>query len=360
MSNYKSINCRYLLGLGICMFIFSSCIEELIKTQELNGTLVISGQLSNSEKFREILVLNVIDNLGAGDSLDAEVSLYRDGQLWLDLDQMGPGRYRLPETARIEEGKAYFIEVLLDDETYRSQEQLVAPKASTDTISYRVLSEAEFIQENREATEPIVLKGIEFSAHINLPTINDGEVYYRWVVDEVWSFIESNKTDTCYVREAIETNTFSLLSNTDSDILTGDVKIPIMRQGLDKSFHYQHYINAYMHSIDKRTYEYYSQVKRLDGTSGTIYDEVPGPIEGNIRRLDNPNIKPSGFVEFFLADTFRLRLRRDFIPSNVPDQCWDIPGGGPCPPDPMVPCKCLECEAICGEDALTPPDYWVD
>ena len=360
MFSYNSIKCRYLLGLGMCMFIFSSCIDELINTQALNGTLVISGQLSNSEKFREVLVLNVTDNLGAGDSLDAEVSLYKDGQLWLDFTQVGPGRYRLPESAKIEADNSYFIEVLLADELYRSQEQLVAPKASTDTISYRVLSEAEFSQEDREATEPIVLKGIEFSAHFNLPPVNEGEVYYRWVVDECWSFVESNKTDTCYVREAIESNTFSLLSNTDPDVQTGEVKIPIMRQALDKSFHYQHYVNAYIHSVDQSTYEYYSKVKRLDGTSGTIYDEVPGPIDGNITNLNDPDIKPSGFVEFFLADTFRFRLKRDFIPSNVPDQCWDIPGGGPCPPDPTVPCKCLACEAICGEDSKTPPDYWID
>lgn len=359
MFNFQSIHRGIFAGICACLLILSACVQELTNTQALQETLVISGQLSNSPKFRDIKVLRVNNRLGTGDSLDAVVSLYKDGQFLTDLNKVAPGTYRLPLNLEIEAGFSYYTEIQLEGNLYRSLEQKVTTTTNTDSISFRILTEDEYTQE-RGFAEPVVLKGIEFSAHLDLPELTDGEVFYRWVVNEVYSFVESNKTDTCYIREAIEENTFSLVSNTDPDISFGKVKVPIHLQGLDKSFAYKHYINAYLHSIDRSTYEYYSKVKDLTSIDGTIYDQIPGPIDGNVRNQDNPDLHPAGFVEFFLADTFYYGLSRSNIPSNVPEQCWDIPGGGPCPPDPTVPCKCLACEAICGEEALTPPDYWVD
>jgi len=359
MYNFPSIHKGILAGIFACLIVLSACVQELTNTQPLQATLVISGQLSNSPKFRTVSVLRVNNRLGTGDSLDAVVSLYKNGQFLENLDKVAAGTYRLPQEVVIEEGASYYTEIQLEGELYRSVEQKVAAPAKTDSVSFRILSADEFTQE-RGFAEPIVLKGIEFSAHTKLPEPQEGAVFYRWVVNEVYSFVESNKTDTCYIRESIEENTFSLLSNLDPDIAFGDVKAPIHMQALDKSFAYKHYINAYLHSIDSNTYEYYSKIKNITSIDGTIYDQIPGPIEGNVKNQDNPNNNPDGFVEFFLADTFYYGLNRNNIPSNVPEQCWDIPGGGPCPPDPTVPCKCLDCDTVCGFETLIPPDYWVD
>lgn len=338
------------------LFFQISCIDELEIPLAKDEKLVINGQFNNSPGLRQLTVVAVVDSRGVGDTLSASGVIYKNGVESVSLLSDSANNLRLPPTYRIEAGAEYFAEIRLPDgRTYRSKAQVVEPVTQTDFVSFKVLDQN---PDEVDPTLPVIPQGIEFFAHLFVPELSEGPKYYRWVVDEAYSFIESNKTDTCYVRESIYTNVYSLYSNTSPDSKVGQVIVPIMKQGLDKSFRYQHYINAYLHTIDKTTFEYYQKVERIVGSSGTIYDEVPGPVEGNVTNIDNPDERVGGLIEFFLADTTRLRLKGELINTNIRRQCDDIPGGGPCPP--FSPCQCLNCDTILGKETLTPPFYWVD
>lgn len=334
------------------------CIDLLNTPVVKKGKIVINGQFNNSPGLRQLSVLLIEDAKGQGTVQSARGTLYKNGQVSTTFLSDTANKLVLPPDYRIEAGEEYFVEISVPDgRTFRSEAQKVEPLSKTDSISFTILEEN---PDEVDPTLPITLQGIEFFAHLEVPELSEGEKYYRWVVDESHSFVESNKTDTCYIQESIYTNPYALFSNTLPDTETGKVRVPIMKQALDKSFRYQHYINAYLHTLDAKSFEYYQKVQRVIGSSGTIYDEVPGPIEGNLYNVDNPEETVSGWVEFFLADTIRLRLQREQINTNIRRQCDDIPGGGPCPPFPEVPCQCLECEEVLGFETLIPPYYWVD
>lgn len=131
------------------------------------------------------------------------------------------------------------------------------------------------------------------------------------------------------------------------------MRVSILKQALDFSFEHTHYVNAYLHSIDAKTYDFYNKTERILNAGGTIYDEVPGRIESNITNQETPEERIGGWVEFFLPDTFRFKIRGSQIPVPVPLQCDPPPGVQPSG-------RCLSCAGFYGQDSRTPPDYWED
>lgn len=356
---------RRIIGFSLLLTILFSCTELLENPLDVKPQLVINGQFNNSLGQRQLSVL-LVDKLdGKGTKIVATGSIYKDGQLSVDLVQNIDGDLELPPSYTIEAGAEYFVEVITpENKVYRSFPQVVQPKFETDTVSFLV---EEDIESSGFFGVAVNRSTIEFFAHVDLPEPEQEKRYYRWVVDEAWNFIESNKDDTCYLSNTIFDNPASVVTNASSFLQSGEARVSVLKRKLDKSFAYTHFVNIYLHSLDARTFEFYEKAERLTSGTGTIYDEVPGPFRGNISNTDDPEEVVLGWVEFFLSDTLRYKLQRDFIDNLVPTQCDDIPGGGPCPPQIPPPggglpppCQCNACWAVLGNDALNPPDYWTN
>lgn len=334
-----------LLGLGLF-----SCIEELENQVPVSGQLVISGQFSNSDSLRQISIQRINSITGSGAALSASGRIYRDGTDPTELVEVETGILRAPQTYVFEEGREYFVEINLENQVYRSKAQLVQPLLHTDSISFEVREER---NDDRRPGEPILFRKIEFSAYVDLPDVNERQAYYRWVVDEAWLFIGLGVGSICYVQENITNNPYQVISNTVPGAKVGLVGVPVLDHDLDFSFEHQHYINVYLHSVDAATFDYYEKNQRLIGIDGTIYDEIPGEIESNILNVDRPNEKVRGWVEFFLADTLRLKVLGSQIPAPVPQQCNVPPGANP-------PNRCLSCPGTYGITSIEKPFYWED
>ena len=353
------------LFLSLLLALQLSCVSQLENPLNLEPQLVISGQFSNSPGSRVIRVLSVEGLDGKGTQLEASGSIYKDGQVFAELEVNEDGDLELPANFVVEEGAAYFAEVITNgNNVYRSEPQVVQPKLETESISFEF---EEDIESSRFLGLTVNRSRIEFFAHVNLPDPQVEKRYYRWVVDEAWNYIESNQDDTCYLANTIFDNTSSLVTNASGLLQNGEARVSILDKRLDNTFAHTHFINVYLHSLDAKTFEFYEKSQRLTSGTGTIYDEVPGPFRGNLSNVADAEEVVLGWVEFFLADTLRYRVRRDEINTSVPTQCDDIPGGGPCPPQIPPPggglpppCQCNACAAVLGQDALNPPDYWVD
>lgn len=350
MKNITHISNLLLAALILLGWGMNSCIEELENQVPVSGQLLINGQFSNSNGLREITIQRINSITGSGALLPSEARIFRDGTDPLDLIEIEPGRLRPPQGYVFEEGREYFVEVELDGEFYRSKPQIIQPILRTDSISFEVREEK---NDERRPGEPILFRKIKFSAFVDLPDVNEQLAYYRWVVDEAWQFIGLGQGNVCYVEEDITTNAYQVASNTVPGAKVGLVGIPVLDQSLDFSFEHQHYINVYLHSVDAATFDYYEKNLRLVGIDGTIYDEIPGEIESNIVNVDKPDEKVSGWVEFFQADTLRLKLTGNQINAPIPQQCNIPPGGTPSN-------RCLDCGGTYGQSSRIKPFYWED
>lgn len=352
--------------IGIFLFISSlwGCMTALENPLIISPQLVINGQLNNSEGQRQLQVL-LVDKLdGKGERVEANASIYKDGQLSVELTPNMEGELVLPDGYTIEEEAEYFVEVSSQGKVFRSLPQVVSKKIETEDVSFVI---EEDIQTSRFLGITTNRSSIEFFAHVQLPDPSVEKRYYRWVVDEAWNFIESNHRDTCFIQTSIYEYGSSLATNASGLLQNNEARVSVLNRRLDKSFAFTHFVNVYLHSLDKRTYEFYEKADQLANGTGTVYDEVPGPFRGNVRNIDDPEEVILGYVEFFLSDTLRFQVQRDDIKIAVPKQCDDTPRGGPCPyrnpppgGGPPPPCQCLACEAILGFDAQKAPDYWID
>lgn len=359
---------KYILVIVLVLAGLASCVTQLENPLDLEPQLVISGIFNNSDGQRQLSVLLVEDLDGQGQRLEATGSIYKDGQLSVELIKNATGELELPAGYKIEEGAEYYVEVVTNgNQVYRSIPQVVQPKLGVDNITYEV---TEDIQQQRFSRTPAIIRStIKFFANVNLPSPEVEKRYYRFVVDESWDFHESPESDTiCYLYTQIEDFPASLLTNASNLLQTGDVRKAVAIRAFDNSFAETHYFNLYSHSLDPRTFEFYAKSERLTSGTGTIYDEVPGPFRGNISNTGDPEEVVLGWIEFFVADTLRLRLQGDDLRADnltVPTQCNQTGETGPCPPQipppgggPPPPCQCKDCQIVLGEDALNPPFYW--
>lgn len=365
---------KYVAGFVLLLAVFAGCVTQLENPLALEPQLVISGTFNNSAGQRQLTVQLVDDLDGNGQKLDATASIYKDGQLSVDLIKNASGDLELPADYVIEEGAEYFVEVMTNgDQVYRSPPQVVAPKLQAEEISWEVTEDIE--QQRFSRTPAIIRSTIKFFAHATLPDPEVEKRYYRFTVDESWNFIESPASggmDTvqniCYLNTQITDFPASLLTNSSNLLQEGEVRKEIALRDFDNSFAEIHYFNVYTHSLDAKTFEFYEKSERLTSGTGTIYDEVPGPFRGNVSNIGDPEEVVLGWVEFFLADTLRLRTEGQMFRElrlTVPDQCNQTGEAGPCPPQIPPPggglppaCQCLDCDRVLGTEAFIPPFYW--
>lgn len=339
----------------LILFISTSCLTEIDFDTSAETSIVVSGVITNSWDERAIFVSRSKGIETEVEKLNATGAIYKDGEYAEDLFLVRPGELFVPVWFEVEEGATYHIEIMTEDEqVYRSIPQMVQPRLQTDSLSFEL---------NRRETGlnsqgiPISQWYVDVLAHINIPP-GSSPRYYKWHIDEVWS-VESQFA-TCYVyREEVE-NPIAVV--TSKDLGAGLAPIRILSVELDDGFFYKHYFNAYLHSIDETSYDFYNKVRRLTANTGGLYDELPAPVKGNIFLHEGTPETVLGNVEFSLSDTLRLAVDRREISVQLFNRCETAM---PCPPppppgDPDPPCICESCLPFFGVGSLGKPLYWED
>lgn len=350
--------------MGLCL---SACVEPLeFEVDSDVEYVLIDGVISNSPDERTISV-----SRGAGfdqrefKPVNARGNIYRDGQLWDILAVQGVGQLYVPFTLKLEEGRSYEIEITTSDgDVFRSQPQIVQPILRMDSLSFGV--------ERRLAGTtfsglPRFEQFVDVFAHVRTPGPSE-ERYYRWQVDGTFSFVESsqpqnpnNLPSTCYLSHYVSENPTTVLSS--DGLAEGDVKKLVNSRVADESFLFRHVINVYMHAIDKSTFDYYDRAIRLTQSAGTLFDEVPAPVQGNVKKTEGEPEIVLGQIDFSLVDTMRISLSKGILKVPISNIC-ETPT--PCPTRPPAPggvidpiyCKCWDCDLALPNASLFPPFFW--
>ena len=352
----------YTYILSALILSLAGCVSEVTYDVEGEEYTILEGIITDSPGESIIRISKVSGYSDEKEPVRASGVLYKNNNPEVDLTLLREGELALPITLKLETGASYHIEVTTEDNiTYHTIPQIIQPVRRTDSLSFDFDRRLEGYN---SAGAPLYVRYVDVFAHVNLPAGADSSRFFRWDVDEAWAFEEAAATPTdpvavCYLRRDVTENPVTILTN--SGLSSGPVKIRVSSQPLDEAFLQKHYFNAYLHSIDRRAYEFYEQAQRLIDNTGNIFDEIPAPIKGNIFNPEDESEVVLGYVEFSKADTLRLAITRDQIPFSIFDLC-SLPN--PCIPrnlppgvDPP-PCKCFACAAVYGFGTLNPPFYW--
>lgn len=335
------------------LFFSTACLTEIQFDYSDEEAVVISGVITNSMDERTIFVNHSKGIEAEVSKINATGAIYKNGELDVELIPLREGELVAPIWFKVEEGATYHVEITTkDQQIYQSIPQIVPQRMRTDSLAF-ILSQKQKGFNNLGV--PINIWLVDVYAYINIPAQSQDR-YYKWHIDESWSF-ESEQA-TCYLRKSVKENPVTVISS--KEVEKGLIPIRIASVELDQSFFYKHYFNAYLHSIDEASFDYYRKVHRLTNNTGSLYDEIPAPIKGNIFLSKGKTETVVGNIEFSLSDTLRLPIENEDIEIQLFNVCKT---GSPCPPpppppEPIPPCVCRNCVALFGIGSLVKPIYW--
>lgn len=350
MDDY-SIHVRRILY--VFVLLLAGCISEIDFPVEGTARISIGGVISNSpgERTIEVRLTAGFDTLAT--PITAQASLLRDGQFRGDFQEVEPGVLRMPEEEVILPGFNYQVQLTTQDgKEYLSAPQIVQEPFPVDSMSFDIVPGT--VEELDGSITPTNL--VRVFAHLTLPPTGQENFFFKWQIESSWIFNDLREV-SCYVQDPLSTYSVALARGLDLNL--GNTRILLATRELGDPFIVETYFSSFLHMLDKDGFEFYRAATRLTGNQGTIFDEIPGFIEGNIEQIGAEAAEEPvlGYIEFAVSDTTRLLIERGDFTFQLSDPC-----AGGCPPNPPggppAPCACEDCGGFFGRNSEIRPAYW--
>ena len=366
-------------GLGkyyiIWILLASSCIEPIdFETGEEPRRLVVEGLISNNsyidrqaqpgpaERFHVSLswtseVTNEFDEL----IRDAKVELLNsDGEIIPYVWNQVAERYEIPfENFKAIDGVKYQLRIeLASGEIYMSDEEElhVAPPISQVSVTNETRIKEIQVQGQTSIVEQ---RGVHLA--VSLPEHSDQETYfYRWKVVPGWVFESSmlnagNPNKTCYI-----TNKFYFQKiNVRADRSGGyDETLFFLETDDNDRVEYDFTALIIQYSLSPEAFGFWDELALQQQSGGGIFDPPPFPLSSNIRNINDPEEKVSGYFMVAHESVKRWFINKSELPYNLtfPDPCEPIPGV------PFIPpAGCSNCLDYAGghtEITNQKPSWW--
>lgn len=351
MNNNRNIIYILVLFLGGCISSYN------LENNSSEFLLVIDGKITQENTHHE-LTLRRSTATGSTDFnavSGARVFLYDDKGNHEEYYEIEEGKYLLEGNSleRIP-GKSYYIEIqLADQKTYRSYPQTMPEVMKPEELYYEV----EEIEELSDLENTIIKRYLNF--YINTPVFKENrDFHFIWRMDHAYSFAELQCNPlrtplTCYITRKLINDNLKIF--TSEDLAGGelnDFRVGSILIFPNWEFYEKHFFNVAQHSITKEAYDYWETVKKVAQSTGSIFDTPPGPINGNIYNIDDPDERVLGFFEVSAVDTIRTyTFAHDLEPLYIEDRCspfvWQSWRDPAC-------CNCL----VIPDSQLERPEYW--
>ena len=343
----------WLLTVSILLMTQLGCIDPIEFTgPDADFNLVVTGVITNSPGQRTISLSyqQPIDIFQNRDTIppDASINLFEDGALIAAFSQISSQKYELDDSVLLEEGKSYHIEIqFFNGSKYASVPELVRPAITPDSLT--LAFERREIDTNAGTT----LRRWFLDVMVNNTIPSTGEKpYFRWAIEEDWEVVElstDNPFDvqrTCYFNTS--PNSLAVTIMDGNEFQAGPVAKAVAARVPGDAYKDRHVFSVYQHQISPEAYTFYERVDRLVNQTGTLFDQLPAAIPGNVSNVNAPEERVLGYVEFSLVDTSRIWIRRTDFPFTIPLTCVD-PNASPR--------LCIECILIPGA-TYEKPYFW--
>lgn len=126
----------------------------------------------------------------------------------------------------------------------------------------------------------------------------------------------------------------------------------LFEASLDFKFAEGFYAQLITETLDKKAYEYFEKIDKINAISGSMFDPPAGKVTGNLTNLTNSDATVYGYFYFTEQDTVGTYIEQDTITQGL--FCLNDFGG-------MPPDICEDCTLLAGvgeEVSVLRPSYW--
>lgn len=384
----------------VFLLLLVGCVQPFdFEARRYEQLLVVDGLLTD-EMTRHSVKLGYTRPVN-GDTLipvqGAQVSVFNDAITYLYAEDSA-GNYQSIEPYQGVVGESYQLRI--ETETgviYESRPSVLTTALPIDDITFQY---AELPSEELERNEP----GIQFFLDAN-PGSSDQEFFrFEWSETALirvpypsnWRFEEPCGPDFCawFLREervsiCYETETSSglTLGNTSFNANNRLAEVPVRFVSLETDKLRNRYsLEASMYVIDQEAYQYYSRLKEVNESGGSLFDNQQGAVIGNMLSISNPDEPVLGYFEvsgvsrrreffhpldygpLYSTPPFRFACRGEgIVITTTPDSIgyylsirpgYQIIDVSNLPPEATLgPRSCTDCSWYAPN---VKPDFWID
>jgi hypothetical protein len=320
----------------LILLMVAACIDPYdISNNGLGAQLVVEGVLSNQLKRHRISLsrstpLTVREIVP---EVDAVVTITDQNNNSISLSEETPGIYETPEFSA-SAGNSYTLHITTaDGREYRSAS--VPFQDGPDMTDVY----GKFIKTGNRDTQ-----GIQIYVDTEDPA--NKSQYYRWSYVETyevhapfpsnWIWLGNNEVtfridgiDTCYVTDTLKTVMIRNTKNLDKNqVIAQEIRfIP----EVSYLMRYRYSILVQQFCMSEESFRYWENLKKMSEQQGSLADQQPGSLPGNIFSVDDPDENALGYF-----DVGRVSEKRIFLsaiqfynegfkmPENLREYCYDI------------------------------------
>lgn len=323
-----------------------TCVDPVEFTpRDEDDLLVVDGRIADNFG-PHIVKLTRTEIVGRSSNFPLEsgarVSVMENDDQEYFFNEIKPGEYHL-EGVRGIPGNSYQLRIRLSNGVaYESNPEILPQSIQPDSV---------FFEFDRIQTISI------FSQLTIPPTIQKGP-YFKWQFDHVYQITDLvcgpfDPALSCYFKIPRNNQLLPLL---DGSNLARNASVKQLLNEVEvfgTTFGEKNYFTIVQESITADAFDYWSRISRLIIQNGSIFDNPPGGVRGNIFRTDEPNELVLGY---FYAASEHIEhiptLPSDFVPLRINPYC----GVAGFPPTPF-PNGCCSCTLITN-NRIEKPDYW--
>jgi hypothetical protein len=259
------------------------------------------------------------------------------------------GRYQTPAAFRAEAGLSYSLQISLQDgKNYSSLPEKVFPAPVIDSLSYQSVKLA-------TGNRTLDRTGVQIFSHFKDPA--DQSNFYYWRTGaatyilvanpELHRFPDTHPTNPrgpnpkpccteCFIRDLSRFQRFALVSDEDFNGLSNRLPVAFIEDdGL--RFKRTYRVQIQQMAVSGAAHRYLSLVAQQLSLTGSVFDQPPANIRGNMVSLDDPNEVVLGYFIAAAANSKQIYIQRDKLeflktPSILPDDCLTVDGASLDPP----------------------------
>ncbi|MDW3194124.1 MAG: DUF4249 domain-containing protein [Cytophagales bacterium] len=384
----------------IALVFLLACVQPFeFKSQEYERLLVVDGLLTNELMQHEITLAYTrpVDQNVLIPATEARILVENDRGEQFTFSEVEFGLYRSVVAFAGEAGVTYTLRITTsENDEYISRPSTLLEAPPVDAITARY---AELPSEVLERNEP----GIQFfmdadpgadgsaffrfdwseTAQIRVPYPSNWEVFGSCPDDCSWQ-LRTERVSICYeTNESAGLTLGTTAFNADGKLS----EIPLRFVSLETDLLRNKYsLEASVHAIDAEAFEYYSQLKEVNESGGSLFDNQQGAVIGNMVSVSDPDEPVLGYFEvsgvsrrreFFTSEDygeefsvppFRFACRGgDVIIETTPDSIryylglfpsYQIANVSNIPPEATLgPRSCTDCSWYA---PTKKPDFWED